>query len=251
MKISIITTTYNSASTIEQTFRSVLAQGYDDLEYIVVDGASIDGTIDVIKAYEVLFGGRMRWISESDRGIYDAMNKGLLMCTGDVVGVLNSDDYYTSNDILATIADTFAADETLDAVYADVHFIKEGKPDKCVRYYSSAIFSPWKLRFGYMPAHPSFYCRRTVYDACGLFSLDYKIAADYDMMVRMFYNKGIKAKYIKKDFVTMRTGGISTGSIKHRLLISKEDVKACRNNGMYTNMAFICVKYFTKIFEFL
>lgn len=251
MKISVITATYNSAATVRDTFESMLSQDYQDIDYCVVDGGSKDGTIDIIREYEPRFKGRMRWISEPDKGIYDAMNKGLRMATGDVVGILNSDDYYTSNDILSTVAQTMSSSPEVDAVYADIHFINDGEPYKCVRYYSSAIFSPRMLRFGYMPAHPSFYCRKAVYDTCGEYSLDYKIASDYDMMVRMFYNHKIKAQYIKKDFVTMRTGGMSTQSFKHRILTTKEDIKACRTNGMYTNVIFICVKYLSKIFEFI
>lgn len=249
MKISIITSTYNSESTLRDTFDSVLRQTYKDIDYCVVDGGSKDGTVDIIKEYAQKFEGKMRWISEPDKGIYDAMNKGLHMTTGDVVGILNSDDYYTSDDVLSTIADTLSKDSTLDAVYADIHFIGND-PHKCVRYYSSAHFSPKMLRYGCMPAHPSFYCRKSVYGSCGDYSLNFQIAADYDMMVRMFYLHRIKAKYIKKDFVTMRIGGMSTKSLKHRLITTKEDIIACRANGLYTNALFICVKYLFKIFEF-
>lgn len=251
MKISIITATYNSGATVADTMRSVLRQTHKDIEYWIIDGGSKDNTIDVVREYEPLFEGRLHWISERDRGIYDAMNKGLQRVTGDVVGILNSDDYYTSDDALQTIVDAFVQDETLEATYGDIHFINDGEPDKCVRYYSSEIFSHKLLRWGYMPAHPSFYVRKKVYDEVGLFSLNYKIAADYDMMVRMYYCRGLKSKYIKKDFVTMRTGGASTANFKQRLLITREDVKACRSNGMFTCFPMICCKYFTKIFEFL
>ncbi len=249
MKISVITATYNSAKTIKSTIESVLAQSYADIEYIIVDGNSHDETMQIVKNYELSFRGRMKYVSEPDKGIYDAMNKGIEMATGDVVGILNSDDFYTSDDVVQHIVEAF--DEDLDAVYGDIHFVNPNNLKKCVRYYSSAVFRPSLLRFGFMPAHPSFYVRKRIYNECGKYSLEYKIAADYDMMVRFFYNHGIKAKYIKKDFVTMRMGGASTRSIKNRLLISLEDVKACRNNGLYTNIIFICLKYLVKIFEWL
>lgn len=249
MTISLITATYNSEATIADTLKSVLAQTYKDIEYWIIDGCSKDGTMDILKHYEPMFNGKLHIISEPDKGIYDAMNKGIARATGDVVGLLNSDDYYTSDDALATIAHFFSHNDA-DAIYGDIHFVNDSNPEKCVRYYSSALFRPWLLRFGFMPAHPSFYVRREVYQKYGTYSLDYKIASDYDLMVRLLYKHRIKATYIKKDFVTMRTGGISTKSVKNRLLISREDVKACRRNGLYTNIAFISVKYLYKVFEF-
>ena len=249
MRISIITVAYNSAKTLPDTIESVLRQSYDDIEYIVVDGASTDDTKDIIRKFEPRFDGRLKWISEPDSGIYDAMNKGIRMATGDVVGILNSDDYFTSNDIVEKVACQFE-DDTLDAVYGDIHFIKDGQPDKCVRYYSSKRFHPFWLRFGFMPAHPSFYCRRKVYSVAGLYKTDYKIAADYEMMVRLFRVHKIKAKYLPLDFVTMRTGGASNHSVSSRLQLISEDVRSCRENDTYTNRLFICLKYIYKIFEF-
>ena len=253
MKISVITTTYNSAKTLRDTFDSVLGQNYNNLDYIVVDGGSTDGTIEIIKEYEVLFDGRMRWMSEKDKGIYDAMNKGILMSSGDVVGILNSDDLFTSGDILNTIAKLFSSSQAIgiDAIYGDIHFVKPSNLSICVRYYSSRQFRPWLMRFGYMPAHPSFYVRRNVYEKYGLYSLEYKLASDYDMMVRLFCKYHIKAHYISKDFVTMRTGGASTSSFAHRMLLTKEDSRACLKYGIYSNFVMCSIKYFTKIFEFL
>lgn len=249
MKVSIITTTYNSAHTISETMRSVLEQTYHDIEYWIIDGLSTDGTMDIVKSYEDVFNGRLNYLSEKDRGLYDAMNKGIMKCTGDIIGFLNSDDYFTSDDIVENIVRTFEENET-DAVYGDIHFINDKNPEKTVRYYSSAKFRPLWLRFGFMPAHPSFYVRRDIYEKYGTYSLDYRIAADYDIMVRLFHKYRIRATYIKKDFVTMRTGGISTKNMRNRLLITREDVKACRRYGLYTNVLFISVKYIYKIFEF-
>lgn len=247
--ISIITATYNSAETIKDTIKSVLCQTNKDFEYIIVDGGSTDETIDIVKSYESEFSGRLKWVSEKDKGIYDAMNKGIKMASGDIIGILNSDDYYTSDDILQTIADAFKC-QNVDAIYGDIHFIKDGVPDKCVRYYSSRLFSPFWLRFGFMPAHPSFYCKRDVFDKSGLYRLDYKIGSDYEMMVRLFRKHKISSRYVPKDFVTMRTGGASNSNLQSRLTLIKEDVKACRDNGIYTNELFICLKFLYKIFEF-
>ena len=202
-----------------------------------------------MKSYESEFSGRLKWVSEKDKGIYDAMNKGIKMASGDIIGILNSDDYYTSDDILQTIADAFKC-QNVDAIYGDIHFIKDGVPDKCVRYYSSRLFSPFWLRFGFMPAHPSFYCKRDVFDKSGLYRLDYKIGSDYEMMVRLFRKHKISSRYVPKDFVTMRTGGASNSNLQSRLTLIKEDVKACRDNGIYTNQLFICLKFLYKIFEF-
>ena len=193
--ISIITATYNSAETINDTIKSVLCQTNKDFEYIIVDGGSTDETIDIVKSYESEFSGRLKWVSEKDKGIYDAMNKGIKMASGDIIGILNSDDYYTSDDILQTIADAFKC-QNVDAIYGDIHFIKDGVPDKCVRYYSSRLFSPFWLRFGFMPAHPSFYCKREVFDKSGLYRLDYKIGSDYEMMVRLFRKHKISSRYV-------------------------------------------------------
>ena len=247
--ISIITATFNSAKTLKDTIQSVLRQTNKDFEYLIIDGGSTDETIDIVKSYESEFSGRLKWVSEKDQGIYDAMNKGIKMASGDVVGILNSDDYFTSDDILQTVADAFKCQE-IDVIYGDIHFIRDGNPQKCIRYYSSRMFRPFWLRFGFMPAHPSFYCKREIFDKAGLYSLDYKIGADYEMMVRLFKRLKIKTLYVNKDFVTMRTGGASNTNVRSRLTLIEEDVKACRENGIYTNRFFIMLKFLYKIFEF-
>ena len=247
--ISIITATFNSAKTLKDTIQSVLRQTNKDFEYLIIDGGSTDETIDIVKSYESEFSGRLKWVSEKDQGIYDAMNKGIKMASGDVVGILNSDDYFTSDDILQTVDNAFKSHE-IDAIYGDIHFIRDGNPQKCVRYYSSRMFRPFWLRFGFMPAHPSFYCKREIFDKAGLYSLDYKIGADYEMMVRLFKRHKIKSLYVNKDFVTMRTGGASNTNMRSRLTLINEDVKACRDNGIYTNSFLVSLKFLYKIFEF-
>ena len=176
------------------------------------------------------------------------MNKGIQLATGDVVGILNSDDYFTSSDVIARMITAFR--DGVDAVYGDVHFIHDGEPNKCIRYYSSKHFRPFWLRFGFMPAHPSFYCRRGVYERAGYYKTDYAIGSDYEMMVRLFYGYHIRAKYLPMDFVTMRTGGASTRNVHSRLALIKDDVRGCRENGVYTNIPMICLKFLYKIFEF-
>nr|WP_293569177.1 glycosyltransferase family 2 protein [Prevotella sp.] len=249
MMISIITATFNSAKTLKDTIQSVLRQTNKDFEYLIIDGGSTDETIDIVKSYESEFSGRLKWVSEKDEGIYDAMNKGIKMASGDVVGILNSDDYFTSDDILQTVDNAFKSHE-IDAIYGDIHFIRDGNPQKCVRYYSSRMFRPFWLRFGFMPAHPSFYCKREVFEKAGLYSLDYKIGADYEMMVRLFKKYRIMSQYINKDFVTMRTGGASNNNVRSRITLINEDVKACKENGVYTNSLFVMLKFMYKIFEF-
>ena len=249
VKVSIVTVAYNSSATLEDTIKSVLAQSYADIEYIIVDGASHDNSLDIIHQYEPQFCGRLKWISEKDGGIYDAMNKGIRMATGDIVGILNSDDYFTGDDVIERMVVNFD-DPNIDAVYGDIHFIHDGEPDKIVRYYSSKPFRPFWLRFGFMPAHPSFYCKREVYEKAGLYKTDYSIGSDYEMMVRLFYGFHIRTKYLPIDFVTMRTGGASTRNIQSRLALIKDDVRGCRENGIYTNPLMISVKFLYKIFEF-
>ncbi|WP_028898282.1 glycosyltransferase family 2 protein [Prevotella sp. HUN102] len=249
MKISIVTATFNSEATIADTINSVLSQDYKDIEYIIVDGGSTDKTMEIVKSKIQEFGNRLKYISESDKGIYDAMNKGIRMASGEIVGILNSDDYYTSSDVLSTYAKEFS-DKNIDAVYGDIHFIRENEPSKIARYYSSRIFRPSLLRFGFMPAHPSFYLRRSVYEKAGLYSLDYKIGSDFEMMVRLFKKNHITYKYIAKDVVTMRMGGASTNGVGSHYQLLKEDTRACKSNGIFTHPLLISLKYIYKVFEF-
>lgn len=251
MTISIITVVYNGQATIRDTMESVLSQSCTDYEHWVIDGGSTDGTLDVVREYEERYQGRLHWISEKDRGLYDAMNKGIQRAQGDVIGFLNSDDFFASRDIVRTLVDVFSRQPELEGVYGDVRFVDGKNLDKTVRYYSSASFRPYKLRFGFMPAHPSFYVRRQVYEQCGLYAIDYLIASDYDMCVRLFHQYHIHTQYLPMLFTTMRTGGVSNNSVAHRLKITQEDVRACRRYGLYTNSLLVSFKYFTKVFEFL
>ena len=250
MLISIITATYNSAKTVRDTFDSILSQTNQNYEYIVIDGASKDGTIDIIKEYEPRFNGKMRWIFEKDNGIYDAMNKGISMATGDVIGILNSDDFYTSKDVLQTIIDTFNAND-IDAVYGDVHYVNSDNLNKCVRYYSSKNFRRWKMRLGFMLAHPSFYCKKSVYDNYGAFDTTLKIASDFECLLRFIFINKIKVKYLPLDFVTMREGGASSSGLKSHKQIIKDHLKAYRKNKVFSNILFESIRYVVKLIDII
>lgn len=245
MKVSIITATYNSSAHIVDCVKSVNDQTYQDIEHIIVDGASKDNTLDIVNG---ISNRVVKIISEPDKGIYDAMNKGIQAATGDVIGILNSDDFFTSDDVIQTVVDSFKNND-IDALYGDVHFVSPDNLSKNVRYYSSSVFNPSLFRFGFMPAHPSFYMKKECYDKYGLYALDYKIASDYDLLIRYLYKEKIKYKYIKKDFVTMRTGGVSTENFNSRVTLNKEIVRACRKYGIYTNLFMLSLKYLYKIFE--
>ena len=247
MKITIITATYNSGVTLRDTIESVLSQTYLDYEHIIVDGKSKDATLDIIREYEPRYQGKLRWISEPDKGIYDAMNKGIRMATGDVVGLLNSDDFYTSNDVLEHVARALS-DPNVDAIYGDIH---DDDLTHCVRYYSSRVFSRGLMRLGFMPAHPSFYCRRTIYEKYGTFDTSLRVAADFENLLRLIFINRIRMKYIPEDFVTMRTGGASSsGMVSHKRIL-KEHMVAYKQNGVYSNLFLEGLRYLYKIGEIL
>lgn len=249
MKISTVTVTYNSANTIACTIESVLKQKYEDYEYIVVDGGSKDATIDIIKEWEPKFNGRMRWISEKDKGMYDGINKGIRMSTGDVVGIINSDDFYHREDIFQIINDTFKAHKGIEAIYGDVRFVNPNNLNKTVRYYSSKNFKPWRFRFGFMPAHPTFFTYKRNFEKYGFYKYDYHIAADYELLIRHLYVNKVPSLYVPVDFMKMRTGGRSTDGIQANIRLNKEIVRACSENGIWTCMPLLFLKYFVKVFE--
>ena len=249
--ISLITVTYNSGKTLKNTFDSVLKQSNQKIEYIVIDGASKDNTVSIIKEFESKFKGRLKWISEPDNGLYDAMNKGIRMATGDIVGILNSDDFFTSNNVLQEIAYTFEKETEIDAIYGDIHFVNPENLQKCVRYYSSNIFKRSLMRLGFMPAHPSFYLRRECFEKYGLYKTDYKIAADFEFLLRVIFKNKIRTKYLPMDMVTMRTGGASTSGIKSHIRIMKEHLRAFKENDIYTNAGLLSLRYFYKIGEII
>ena len=202
MKISLVTVTFNSYRTLRDTIQSVLSQTYPDIEYIIVDGCSQDKTIDIIKEYEPLFHGQLKWISEKDKGLYDAMNKGIRMATGDIIGIINSDDFYHRKDTVMKVSEAFKNDD-IQAVYGDVRFVNPQNLDKTVRYYSSKRFTPEIFRFGFMPAHPTFFTYRKYFEEFGYYKTDYKIAADYELLIRFLYVHQLKSQYLPFDFMKM------------------------------------------------
>jgi glycosyltransferase involved in cell wall biosynthesis len=250
MRISIITVTRNSELTLASAIESVLQQTYPDIEYILVDGNSQDKTVSIIQAYESAFAGRLRWISEPDCGMYDAMNKGIRMATGAIVGILNSDDFYHRTDTIERVAEALG-NKRVEVVFGDVRFVHPGNLNKTIRYYSSKHFSINRFRYGFMPAHPTFFTHRKNFNAFGFYKTDYKIAADYELLIRFLYTHKLKYEYLSFDFMKMRTGGRSTASFKSTIILNREIVRACKENGIYTNLFILLFKYFVKIFELI
>jgi len=251
MKISLITATYNSAETVRDTLQSVLNQTFKDIDYIIVDGNSKDNTMAIVKEFEPKFEGRLRWVSEKDKGIYDAMNKGVRMAQGDIVGILNSDDFFASNDVLEKVNAAFTENPAIDGVYADVRYVDWDDTGKTVRMFSGKDFTREKLCWGKMPPHPSFYVKRECYDKFGLYSLDYPICADYDMFVKMIWLGNINTLYINDVFVNMRSGGTSSNGIKVHRKIMRERMRCVREHNMPSNFFKQTTRYFEKIFSLL
>lgn len=257
MKISVITATWNSGRTIGDTLRSVFNQSFTNVEHIIKDGGSKDDTLEICKSFEQKYytdgdkGRTINILSDKDKGIYDAMNQGIEAATGDVIGILNSDDFYTSDDVLARVAEEFEKSPELEAVYGDIHFVKDENLKKCTRYFSSRYFRPWALRFGFMPAHPSFYVRREVYEKYGLYDLDFRTSSDFEMMVRLFVKEKIHARYINKDFVTMRAGGESTAGLAAKKKVNHDIAGSLRKHGIYSNQVFQSMRYIWRIGELL
>ena len=255
MKVSLITACYNSVATLPTAIDSVLSQRDIELEYIVVDGGSKDGTVELLKDYEQRFEGRLRWISEPDQGMYDAINKGIAMATGDIVGILNADDVLASNDTLAHIAAAFTPG--IDALYADIRFVKEGETVEAlrnaptVRYCSAAKWKPWMFRFAAMVPHPSFYVRREGFARLGGYSLDYRICADFELELRYLYLAKLKSAYLPECVVVMRMGGASTAGWRSNVEINLEDLRALRANGVWSCLPLIYLKYLFKIWGFV
>lgn len=248
MKISIVTVVYNNAATIEHTIQSVLSQHYRDVEYIIVDGLSTDGTIDIIKKYESKIA---TFISEKDNGMYDAINKGIKAATGDVIGILNADDFYYDDDVLIKIANTFQQEKHIDAVIADIVFIKDDDDRRILRHYRSNHWRPSKFAWGYMPPHPSFFCKKHLFEKYGYYKTDYKIAADYELLIRFLLVNKIPFKYLPINTTKMRMGGKSTKNINSIITLNKEIRKGCKENNISSNYLMIYSKYFFKPFEFL
>ena len=243
-KVSIITVCFNSAKTIRDSIESVLSQDYPHIEYIVIDGGSSDQTLEIVQEYS----DRIAIIvSEKDRGIYDAMNKGIALASGEIVGMLNSDDVYINENAVSELMRKMK-DANSDSVFADLVIVDPENLNKVVRYYDSSYFNPNKFRFGWMPAHPTFFVKKALYDEVGPYSLDYKISADYEMLIRLLWVQKASYTYLQKPVVRMRYGGASTSGLGRNWLLNKEIVKACKTNGIYTNLGLLALKIPRKLF---
>ncbi|MGF1763566.1 glycosyltransferase family 2 protein [Aliivibrio kagoshimensis] len=241
MKVSIITVCYNSGRTIADTIASVASQTYDDIEYIVIDGMSSDNTNAIIEMNRDVIS---TYVSEKDSGLYDAMNKGIKLSTGDVIGILNSDDVFFDKDVIKNVVSEL---QNVDCVYADVGFYKENDLSSKVRHFSSKSFTKEKFSRGMMPAHPSTYVRRECYEKVHPYNVNYKIASDFDMLLRLFNLPGFTYKYVNREVVKMRLGGVSTGGLKSNYLLNKELIDSCRKNGLKTGWLKVLSKYPEKI----
>ena len=245
MKISIITATYNSASTIQDTLRTVAEQSYPGIEHIIVDGLSNDATLEIVKTFPHVSVA----VSRKDHGIYDAMNKGIALATGDVVGILNSDDFYATPSVLASVMQLFE-DETIDAVYGDLVYVDAVNTGKIVRNWRSGTYTAQSFYRGWMPPHPSFFVRRSVYERYGHFDLRLRSAADYELMLRFLLKHRIKAAYLPQRIVCMRTGGASNASFKHRIRANREDRMAWKMNGLVPFFFTLWLKPVRKIVQY-
>ncbi|MDX9794608.1 MAG: glycosyltransferase family 2 protein [Kiritimatiellia bacterium] len=310
MKISLITVCYNSAAVIRTALESVLRQTWPEVEYWVVDGGSTDGTLEIIREYEPKFGGRMRWVSEPDRGMYDAINKGIRLATGEVVGILNADDVLADDRVLERVAGycdhgvvamasvktgagragaraghaigisrgespeegaedhgvvamasvkTGAGRAGADVLYGDIRFVADRRgigldalrAEPTVRYYSSRHWRPWMLQWGFMPPHPSVYIRRECFERLGDYALDYRIAADYALLVRFLRKARLNCRYVPMCFVDMRVGGMSTRNWRSNLLLNREIVRGNREAGYFCCLPMLLPKYAFKVWEFV
>lgn len=239
LKVSVITVCYNSADYIESAIQSVVAQTYADIEYIIVDGGSCDGTKEIIKSYGKAVA---HFVSEPDKGIYDAMNKGLSLATGEVIGLLNSDDFYPRVDVITDVVRIFVGCPKNEIVLGNVDFVNPNNLLKPIRLFSSFKFSPWKMRFGFSPAHPAAFMRRAVYQKVGKYDSSYRIGADFEWFVRAFVVHKIGYVFLNKVIVRMREGGVSTSGVVSYWISSRELLHALRENGVYSNWVFVLMR---------
>lgn len=245
MKISVVTVAFNAAGTVAQTLDSVIAQTHPEIEHIVVDGGSTDGTPEIVSRY----GNQVaRFISEPDNGIYDAMNKGVALATGEVIGFLNADDMYAHDRVIEMVASRMQQGD-LDALYGDVAYFRSENPRRLVRRYRSAHFRPSRIGWGWMPAHPALFLHRCVFESSGPFRTDYRIAGDFEFVARVFHADQLCYRYLPEVLVQMRIGGVSTGGWRNTLLLNQEVLRACRENDIRSNALMLLSKYPLKFLE--
>lgn len=247
MKISIITATYNSATTIKDTLLSVNAQTYPNIEHIIVDGSSNDDTLDIVRKY----GNRVsKVISEPDKGIYDAMNKGIEAATGDVIGILNSDDYFASSDVISMIASEFENDTTLKGVYTNLYYVRQDAPQTIVRHWVSKPFKEKSFFKGWHPPHPTLYLKREVYEKYGVFDLKFSLAADFELMLRFFERYKIETKYLPITTIRMRLGGATSKNWENVKKQNIECIKAFKTNEFKPPLLYPIYRLFPKLLQY-
>ena len=247
MKISVVMATFNSEATVGRAIDSFLAQTHHDAELIVVDGLSRDATCDRVRSYA---DDRIRLKSEKDNGIYDGINKGIHRATGDVIGLLHSNDLFASDTVLERIASAFE-DSELDAVYADIVMFPPDNPEQVIRHYNSGGFRPERLKFGFMPAHPTLYLRRRVFETFGDYNPEYRISGDFEFVGRIFKDGTLKSQYFDEVWMKMQTGGASTGGLKSKYVLNTEILRACRSLGIQSTWLHMAAKYPMKLGEIL
>ena len=247
MKVSIITITYNSAQTVEDTIKTVVMQDYPDIEYLIIDGKSKDRTLEIVERYK---DNISKVVSEKDKGLYDALNKGIAQATGDVIGMLHSDDLYAHEKVISNVAKKFMDDPILDGVYADLVFVNRKDVNKPMRVWESGEYEEGAFLKGWMPPHPTFFVRKEVYQKFGGFNLGLKLSADYELMLRLIHKHGIKVGYLKETIVKMRMGGVSNVSIFVKIKANLEDKLAWKLNGLRPGFATILMKPLKKIKQY-
>ena len=247
MKVSIITVSYNSQETIEQTIVSVLEQTYANIEYIIVDGKSSDNTMNIVQKFNSKIS---KVVSEKDNGIYDAMNKGIGLASGDVIGILNSDDVFANNHVIQDVVDQLQKTNAL-ALYADLVYVDRIDLNKIKRYWNSGTFNRAKFKWGWMPPHPTVFINKELYHKFGLFNLELRSAADYELMLRFFYKENITPTYLHKVITKMRVGGESNVTVKNRVNANKEDRKAWKMNNLNPYWFTLYFKPLRKIPQFI
>lgn len=243
--ITVVTVVFNGAKTLEYTIRSVIEQTYENVEHIIIDGGSTDGTLEILHNYAESID---YWMSEKDAGIYDAMNKGIALARGDYIGMLNSDDYFSDPSALEKIVSRLKASD-VDVVFSCLDIVYPDNLDRVMRKYRVSSLSSFMLRIGMMPPHPTFYCKKSCYEKAGLYRTDYRIAADFEMIARLLIKQQVSWKFIDETTVKMRSGGLSSSGIKSNWIVNREIVRACTENGLYTNMFILALKLPIRLLE--
>jgi len=247
MKVSIITPTLNSERFIKDCIESVKKQSYLNIEHIIVDGGSDDSTLKIIKEYENTY--NLKLITGKDNGIYDALNKGIKNVSGEIIGILHSDDLYTNNEVLRKIVYIFQS-QKINSCYGDLYYVKENDINKVVRYWKSGNYNRDKFKYGFMPPHPTFFVKKEIYEKYGVFDTSFKISGDYELMVRFLYKNKISCYYLPEVLVKMRVGGNSNKNLKHILIKMKEDYRVIKKYNL-GGIDTLLLKSFIKIPQFL